>query len=149
MTAQHNEGPDEGLRRALDNPADREAFATLAARLSPLVRAALRRLGRPALDPEDVYQQCLRKLWEAAQGGAVRTFESPAQLLAYLRTLVRNTALDALRHESARRHQRLPEEDDTDSGAASREPEPSVKVEGDEEHLALEGAIARLPEDYR
>jgi RNA polymerase sigma factor (sigma-70 family) len=146
------EVPDEPIRRALENPADPGAFADLAVWLRPVVRSTLRSFRQWALDPEDVYQHSLRKLWEAARSGSVQRFESAGQLLAYFRTLVRNTVLDALRKKSPRRDCSLPEQDAAElladaAGAASREPEPSEQMEAEELQRALESALRLLPDD--
>jgi len=118
------------LRRALDG--DREAFAELYDRHArPVYGYALRILGdRTAA--EDAVQETFLALFRG------RSFDSSRSFTAWLLTLARHAAIDALR----RRRPEVP----IDRELMEMEAAPAVDPSSAE---AVESALRRLPDEYR
>jgi RNA polymerase sigma-70 factor (ECF subfamily) len=108
---------------------------------------------RGKLDPSDVVQQTLVK---AQQGLGQLRGQSEGELLAWLRRILANTIVDAVRkHGGEVVRQRSLEESLAASSArleawlAADQPSPSEQAERQEQLVALAEALAELPEDQR
>jgi RNA polymerase sigma-70 factor (ECF subfamily) len=100
-------GPSDAVLAARAAAGDDLAFGALVARHRPaLVRTAASRLGHFAAEAEDVVQDALGRAHAHLRGRGV-----PENVVAWLHTIVRNRAIDVVRHHPGRRGVQLEDHD--------------------------------------
>lgn len=130
--------PDGPLaERAIDG--DERAFAVLARRHTPFLRAFAVRYLRGSVDADDVVQEALINAWRN-----LHRLEDPSKVRTWLATAVARRAADVARTRARRGDQVL---DDDDRVADHSTPD--AVVERHATTRALHDAIERLPDDQR
>jgi len=104
----------------------------------PRLLLCARQWTRSAADAEDVVQEAFVRYWRHQRG-------LPGNPVALLLTSIRRAALDLARREGRRNARELAAESGEDGAEFYFERLPG----GDERHLALESALARLPAAQR
>lgn len=131
------DAPDQMLaERAADG--DVAAFETLARRHGPLMRAYARRLARSFDEADDVVQEALVTAWKD-----IGALQDGAAVKAWLMRIVAHRAVDAGRRRKT--HDNL----DDQAEPADRKPTPEQAAVAGSARLALNQALARLPEEQR
>ncbi|WP_449374515.1 RNA polymerase sigma factor [Arthrobacter psychrolactophilus] len=131
------DAPDHLLaERAADG--DAASFETLARRHGPLMRAYARRLTRSHDEADDVVQEALVTAWKD-----IGTLQDGAAVKAWLMRIVGRRAIDAGRRRKS--HDNL----DDQADPADRKPTPEQAAVASSARMALNNALARLPEEQR
>jgi RNA polymerase sigma-70 factor (ECF subfamily) len=125
---------------------DRDAFAALFDRHSPVVLGVLARMLRDRAEAEEVLQEAFLQAWQEAAGYR----PEGASPRGWLLMLARSRAIDRLR--SGRARQRREERTALEDGALSAGGEPPAgpaRVEAAERRRTVGSALAELPEEQR
>lgn len=131
------EAPDDFLAER-SGDGDVAAFEALAHRHAPLMRAYARRLTRTFDDADDVVQEALITAWKD-----IGDLKDPASVKAWMMRIVAHRAVDAGRRRKV--HGNLDEQ----GHPADKKPTPEQAALEGSARLALNHALARLPEEQR
>jgi RNA polymerase sigma-70 factor (ECF subfamily) len=125
---------------------DRDALDQLLRRHFDRIHAVCRRIAGGTRDADDAAQEALIRIVRALD-----RFDGRASFSTWSYRIATNAALDELRKRS-RRPQLHVVSDDPDRGVAAGEPTDELAqrhVEGVVDRLAIDAALADLPEDFR
>ncbi len=124
-----------------------DAFTRLVEQTSSLVCSITLAISRNIEVSEDMAQEVYLTIWQSLPG-----LRDPNKFLPWLRKIARNSSRHQLRSQRRMMKRRITDGEATDSALASAvDPHPSVRqaLISREEKLALESALARLPESVR
>lgn len=121
---------------------DRRAFEAIFTRYTPRILTFLTRLVRDRARAEELTQDVFVRIYNAAS-----RYEATARFSTWIFGIAHNLALNDL----ARAHRRYerPATELDEIGAADPAPGADLQLEGERTRLALEQAIAKLPERQR
>lgn len=125
---------------------DREAFAALFDRHSPVVLGVLVRLLRDRAEAEEVLQEAFLQAWQDAAGYR----PDGATPRGWLLMLARSRAIDRLRSGRARRHrEERAAVDEAVLAPAAEPPAGPGRIEAAERRRTVGSALAGLPDEQR
>lgn len=124
---------------------DRDALDRLLRRHYDRVHAVCRRIAGSTRDADDAAQEAMIRIVRGLAG-----FDGRSAFTTWVYRIATNAALDELRRRERRPQLHRAHADDPDGGEHERaDPLAQRRVEGVADALALDDALARLPDDYR
>ena len=123
---------------------DTEAFSSLAARYTPLLRLFIQSICSNATDAEDICQECLRKAYQN-----IGTFNPEYLFRTWLFSIARNTSIDHIRSRINYTTVKLAETDEPSTESHEAESSPEDNMIDEQSYGLFIRAIAALPDRYR
>lgn len=138
----HDRTDDELVRAAQGG--DAAAMEQLLGRHYDRVHAVCRRIAGGSRDADDAAQEAMIRIVRS-----IDRFDGRAAFGTWAYRIATNTALDELRKRKRRPHLRIVDDDDESRPAEPVDPLADRTVEAVSDRLAIEAALADLPEEFK